>query len=77
MLNLPLKINQSLESKYPLVVPLADDIDRLGVDPPVDDIGAVAVTAVTVPPEGALLVMVKFGYVPVTAIPLPAVKATT
>ena len=49
VLNLPLKINQSLDSKYPLVVPLADVIDRLGADPPVDDIGDVAVTLVTVP----------------------------
>ena len=50
MLNLPLKINQSLESKYPLVVPLADVIDRLGVAPPVDAIGDVAVTEVTIGP---------------------------
>jgi hypothetical protein len=62
VLNLPLKISQSLESKYPLVVPSAALIDRLGVAPPVDDIGKVAVTLVTVPPdEGAELVIVKLG----------------
>jgi hypothetical protein len=43
--------------------------------PPV--IGAVVAIDVTVPPdEGEEFVMVKFGYVPVTEIPVPAVSAT-
>ena len=48
-----------------------------GVFPPEDTTGAVPVTLVTVPPlEGAVLVIVKLGYVPLVLMPVPAVKAT-
>ena len=40
--------------------------------------GAVRATLVTVPPlDGDVLVIVKFGYVPLTEIPVPGDRATT
>jgi len=83
-----LKVLQSVELKAPLfvalavgtfkvitgvVVPLAtDELKSVPVVPNVK-----AATEVTVPPlEGLEFVIVKFGYVPLTEIPVPAVKTT-
>jgi hypothetical protein len=72
-----LKVVQSVLVKYPLTLPVAAAMLITGVLPPEDTTGAVPVTLVTVPPlDGAVLVMVKLGYVPLVDIPVPAVKTT-
>ena len=75
----PLLLNvvQSVLVRYPFTLVVAAGMLITGVVPPVEATGAVAVTDVTVPPpEGAVLVIVKLGYVPLVDIPVPAVKAT-
>ena len=48
-----------------------------GVAPPLEAIGVVPVTEVTVPPlDGAVFVTVKLGYVPDTLMPVPELIAT-
>jgi hypothetical protein len=77
VLDLPLKVFQSVDVKYPFTEVVAAGMDIAGVLPPLDTTGAVPVTLVTVPPEdGLVLVIVKLGYVPLVEIPVPAVKTT-
>jgi hypothetical protein len=73
-----LNVFQSVEVRKPFVDVVACDIVIFGVAPPLEAKGLDAVTLVTPPPpEGLLLVTVKLGYVPLTEIPVPAVKVTT
>lgn len=52
-------------------------VPLLVIVPPVIPLPVFVATEVTVPPlDGELLVIVKFGYVPLIEIPVPPVKAT-
>jgi hypothetical protein len=66
-----------LQALVDIVIVSIAKVPEVVIGPPVNPVPVFEPTEVTVPPElGELFVIVKFGYVPLIDIPVPAFRAT-